>query len=82
MATVNCPGCGVAFDPTNYIVQGGGAAAGAATGAWLGSMVGIALGPLGAIAGTIPGAILGAGGVYLGLSKVARCPRCSKTFLI
>lgn len=82
MATVNCPNCGKTFDPANYLVRGGGAAAGAAAGAWLGSMVGIALGPLGAIAGTIPGAVIGAGGVYLGLSKVARCPDCEKTFLI
>ena len=82
MATVNCPKCRRMFDPANYMVQGGGAAAGAAAGAYLGSMVGIALGPLGAIAGTVPGAIIGGAGAWLGISKFAKCPGCEDVFMI
>lgn len=78
MATVTCPKCDHRFDPTNYPLKGGGAALGVA----VGSGIGLALGPLGAIAGTIPGAIIGGSMAYLGLSKVARCPTCTKTFLL
>ena len=82
MATVNCPQCRRSFDPTNYIVRGGGAAAGATAGAALGAGVGIAGGPLGAMAGTVPGAVIGGLLGYLGISKFARCPSCSKVFLV
>ncbi len=84
MATVNCPKCKTCFDPANYLVKGGGAAAGAASGAWIGSGLGIAGGPLGAIAGTIPGAIVGGALGYLGISKFARCPNgtCNKVFTV
>jgi hypothetical protein len=82
MAMVNCPKCNEGFDPANYYVKGGGAAAGAAAGAYAGSMVGIAGGPVGAIAGTVPGALIGGVLGYLGISKFARCPRCSKVFTV
>jgi hypothetical protein len=82
MATVNCPKCKHSFDPANYMVKGGGALAGAGAGAWVGSMVGIAGGPIGAIAGTIPGAVIGGTLGYLGISKFARCPSCTKVFTI
>lgn len=82
MAKVNCTKCSHKFNPSNYMVKGGGAAAGAAGGAYVGSMVGIAGGPIGAIAGTIPGAIIGGALGYLGISKFARCPSCSKVFTI
>ena len=82
MATVNCPQCIERFDPSNYYVKGGGAAAGAATGAYVGSMFGLAGGPVGAIAGTIPGAVIGGLLGFLGISKLARCPKCSKVFTV
>jgi len=82
MAMTKCPKCKKEFDPHNYLVEGGAAAAGAAAGAWIGSGLGIAGGPLGAIAGTIPGAIVGAAVVGLGARQVARCPGCGKTFLV
>jgi hypothetical protein len=82
MATVNCPKCTKTFDPANYPIRGGGAAAGAAAGAWIGSGIGLAGGPLGAMAGTIPGALIGGTFGYLGISKFARCPDCKKTFTI
>jgi hypothetical protein len=82
MATVNCTKCRHKFNPSNYMVKGGGAAAGAAAGAWLGAGLGIVGGPLGAIAGTIPGAVVGGALGYLGISKFARCPSCSKVFTI
>lgn len=82
MANVNCPKCERKFDPTNHMATGGGAVAGAAGGAYVGSMLGIAGGPIGAIAGTIPGAIIGETLGYLGISKFARCPGCTKVFTI
>ncbi len=84
MATVNCPGCGRKFNPSNYYVKGGSAVAGAAAGAWLGTGIGLAGGPLGAIAGTIPGAIIGFTVGYLGIGKFTRCPSksCKKVFLV
>jgi len=82
MATVNCPKCSRSFDPSNYMVQGGGAAAGAAAGAWIGAGIGIVGGPFGGIAGTIPGALIGGTLGFLGISKFAKCPNCSKTFTV
>ena len=82
MATVNCPACHKAFDPKHYLVKAGAFAAGAGAGAWLGSGVGLVAGPIGAIAGTIPGAVIGGVLAWLGVSKLARCPGCSKIFKI
>lgn len=82
MATVNCPRCSRRFDPTNHLATAGGAIAGAAAGATVGSGFGIAGGPLGAIAGTIPGAIVGGTLAALGVTKFAKCPGCSKVFMI
>jgi uncharacterized membrane protein len=82
MATVNCPACHKAFNAKHYLVKSGAFAAGAATGAWLGSGVGLVAGPIGAIAGTFPGAVIGGVLVWLGVSKLARCPSCSKIFKI
>ncbi len=80
MATVNCPKCSNSFDPTNYIVRGGGALAGASAGAAIGSGVGIVAGPIGGMAGTIPGAVIGAALGWLGSSRFARCPGCKRLF--
>lgn len=82
MAEVKCKKCGRTFDASNHLVTGGAAAAGGAAGAWLGSGVGLALGPLGAIVGTIPGAIVGAALTGLGVSKVAKCPKCGKVMMV
>lgn len=82
MARVSCTKCDHRFDPSNYMVKGGAAAAGAAAGAAVGSTLGIAGGPLGAIAGTVPGAVIGGVFGYLGISKFARCPKCSKVFTV
>lgn len=82
MATVNCPHCSIAFNPSSNMVKGSAVAAGAATGAWVGSGVGLALGPLGAISGTIPGAVIGALLAGLGVSRFAKCPGCTKIFKI
>ena len=82
MARVSCSKCNHGFDPSNYLVKGGGLAAGAAGGAWIGAGLGIVGGPLGGIAGTVPGAIIGGTLGYLGISKFARCPSCTKVFMI
>lgn len=82
MATVNCSKCKHTFDPKHYLAKGGATTAGAGGGAWLGSSIGLALGPWGAIAGTVPGAIIGGSLAYLGISKFARCPNCTKIFKI
>lgn len=82
MATVNCPKCNRKFDPKHYLAKGGAAVAGAASGGWVGSGIGLALGPWGAIAGTIPGVVIGGTLAYLGVSKFAKCPGCSKVFKI
>jgi hypothetical protein len=82
MATVNCPKCSNRFDPKHYLAKSGGLAAGAAAGAWIGSSVGLVAGPIGGMAGTVPGAIIGGVLGWLGISKFARCPQCSKVFKI
>jgi outer membrane lipoprotein SlyB len=82
MATVNCPQCRHTFDPTNHFATAGGGAAGAAAGAAIGAGLGIVGGPIGGIAGTIPGAIIGGTLAALGVTKFAKCPGCSKVFMI